>query len=705
MASPTGPDEVHERERLAALRSYAVLDTPPEQAFDELTEMAARICEAPIALITLVDERRQWFKSELGLGLEQTERSISFCAHAIEQSGLFVVPDASKDPRFADNPLVTQAPHIRFYAGSPLVCEAGHALGTLCVIDHEPRNLKDEHKQALRVLSRHVMTLLESRRRKRELDAFHAKLRTVEKLREDDQRLRSEIAEHLRVEEGLRRERNLSEQIINSLPGTFYLFDEQGGFLRWNRNLETATGYSSDEMRGMHPLQFFRGEDKDTIARHIARVFESGQTEVEAGLVSKDGTATPHVFTGSRIVYDGQPCLIGMGIDVSVRKRLEEELRQAQKLESIGQLAAGIAHDFNNLLTVQHGYLSMLADDQDLPAAHREPVRQVMLAVEQASALTRQLLMFSRRQVMQFHKLDLNGVVRNLVQMLERFLGPDVRLQLDLAAGPLEIEADQGMIGQVILNLAVNGRDAMPEGGRLRIATSAVEIDEAAAAEHSEARPGRFNCLEVADSGVGMPHDVVARAFDPFFTTKDIGKGTGLGLSTVHGIVKQHQGWIELSTKEMAGTSFRIYLPAAGGKESYLTGEATAHRGARDRTTVLLVDDEPQVREMVRMALERRGYVVLIGRNGTDALRVWRNHAARIDLLLTDVTMPGPMNGLELARRLREERSGLSVIVSSGYSSAMEGRTDCDAESMVFLRKPFSLSELDEALLRARGEL
>jgi two-component system, cell cycle sensor histidine kinase and response regulator CckA len=686
-----------EQQRLAALASYHVLDTPPEQSFDELADLAALLCEAPISLITLVDENRQWFKSRIGLDLEETSRTVSFCAHAIQQPGIFIVRDATQDPRFASNPLVLQDPNIRFYAGAPLVTPDGYALGTLCIIDREPRELKPSHEQALNVLSHHVMTLLESRRQKHEIDRLSALLTTDGSNGGEVDHLREEILRHERIEHSLRRERNLSEQIVNNMPGVFYLFDSELRYLRWNRNLEIATGYTADELTSLTPLDLFSGAERERVTQRIAIVFETGSSEVEAKLLHKDGSETPYYFTGCQIQYDGRPCLIGMGIDISEYKALEAQLLQVQKLDSIGRLAAGIAHDFNNLLTVQHGYLSMAAEDPALPRTLHEAIQQSLVATEKAAALTRQLLVFSRRQVIQIEAVELNQIVDNLSRMLRRILGEDVHLHLSLAENPLPLDADAGMIEQVIMNLVVNARDAMPDGGRLEIRTYSATLSANDTQLDPRAQPGSFAVLEVQDTGHGIPDDVIDQIFEPFYTTKEPGQGTGLGLATVYGIVQQHQGWIRVWSDEQRGTRFRVFLPirtATHPEEARPQPSATVGGG---QETILLVEDDAQVREVGMALLRSYGYNVITAVDGLQALSLWDEHEDKIDLLMTDMVMPGQLNGLELITRLRERRPDLKAILVSGYQPELVQEVKLSPITK-FMQKPYRKAELAQAL-------
>lgn len=318
MKAPLPDDEAA---RLAALRSYDLLDTAPDEAFDDLTELAAHICEAPIALITLLDEDRQWFKSRVGLSVAETSRDVAFCAHAIHQPDLFIVPDATKDPRFADNALVTDQPKIRFYAGAPLVTPDGHALGTLCVIDRVPRQLRVEHQQALRVLSRHVMAQVELRRRTRELDAANgARDEALDLLARE----RAAIQEREAAEQRLRQERDLLESFINSLPGVAYVVDAQRRLLRWNRQFEQITGRTPRELAQFDPGMLFAAEDFPRLEDAMRRVFTEGAATVEVTLQGGSAGGIPYLFTGVRAIVGGGPCMVGVGLDLSARKEAEE---------------------------------------------------------------------------------------------------------------------------------------------------------------------------------------------------------------------------------------------------------------------------------------------------------------------------------------------------------------------------------------------
>ncbi len=377
------------------------------------------------------------------------------------------------------------------------------------------------------------------------------------------------------------------------------------------------------------------------------------------------------------------------GADITERLNLEAQLRHSQKLESIGQLAAGVAHDFNNILTIIQGHSDRLISQCDTEHLFAEPLKQVSAAARRASSLTQQLLTFSRKQRMQPRVLDLNTVIHNLTRMLQRLIGENIRLEACCGAGLPAIEADAGMIEQVIMNLSVNARDAMPKGGQLLITTSSRPIDNAYVDQHPEARTGDFVVLAVTDNGLGMSRQTLSRIFEPFFTTKEVGKGTGLGLATVYGIIKQHEGWVEVESEENVGTTFRVYFPATAKPLDAAPDRAagkTAVRGGSE--TILLVEDEPVLRELARVILNDYRYNVLEAATGHEALRVFNDHGGKVDLLLTDMVMPEGMTGRELAEELKSRKPDLRVVFTSGYSTEIMG-DDNALRDTLFLQKPY----------------
>jgi two-component system, cell cycle sensor histidine kinase and response regulator CckA len=371
------------------------------------------------------------------------------------------------------------------------------------------------------------------------------------------------------------------------------------------------------------------------------------------------------------------------------RKKLEDQLRQAQKMEAIGQLTGGIAHDFNNMLTVIVGYSDLTLQKLRTNDPLRSDIEQVKLAGERASVLTRQLLAFSRKQVLQPKVLDLNAVLTNLDQMLQRLIGEDIDLITMPEPGLGRVHADPGQIEQIIVNLAVNARDAMPQGGKLTIETANVELDESYARQHGPVKPGPYVMFAVSDTGCGMDRETQARIFEPFFTTKEPGKGTGLGLSTVYGIVKQSGGYIWVYSEPGRGTTFKIYLPRVEAVAEAVKPRRKAARTVRGSETILLVEDDHAVRTLIRSTLQAHGYTVLETDHGKHAIQVCSQHAGPIHLMVTDVVMP-EMSGRELAERLKPSRPNMQVLFMSGYTDkAIVHHGELDPGTP-FLQKPFT---------------
>jgi PAS domain S-box-containing protein len=480
----------------------------------------------------------------------------------------------------------------------------------------------------------------------------------------------------------------------------------------WNEGVQTLFGYPPEEIGPdrawwhdtMHP------EDRERVTTDIRAAIDSGTEgwSAEYRFRRADGSYA-HVFDRGYVLRDGDgraARMIGAMMDVTQRKQLEEELRQAQKMEAVGRLAGGVAHDFNNLLTVITGRSVMLLGRLKADDPLRRSVEQIQKTADRAAALTRQLLAFSRKQVLQRKNLDLNSTVEEISAMLRRLIGEDIDLLLTLRPDAGRVNADPGQLEQVLMNLAVNARDAMPRGGTLGVETGRVELPPPPAHRPDALPAGPYAVLRVIDTGVGMDAATQARIFEPFFTTKEPGKGTGLGLSMVHGVVRQHGGEIRVRSVVGGGATFEIYLPQIeASAEAAGTTEVPA-RPATGHETILVAEDEDDVRALAREILERQGYTVLEAADGAQALQVYEKEGERIDLNLTDVVMPR-MSGRELVDRVRATRATMPVLYMSGYTEDAILRHGVRDASMLLLGKPFAPADLvgkvREVLDRPRG--
>jgi len=511
-----------------------------------------------------------------------------------------------------------------------------------------------------------------------------------------------DISERKQTESALRSSEMLFHSVWENSVDGMRLTDEHGRIVAVNEAFCKLVGLSRTELEG-HPFTVIYAdtEQPERLLQEYQRGFHDRVIErkIEHRLTLRQGRSVVLEDTNSFVELRGQPpLLLGLFRDVTLQKELEDQLRQSQKMDAIGQLAGGVAHDFNNILTVIQGHASLLLADGSLAESAGKSAQQIAQVAERAAGLTRQLLTFGRRQVMQPRQLDLNEVVANMTKMLGRILGEDIALQMSYWPDPPRIRADASMMEQVLLNLAVNARDAMPEGGQLSIRISVEDLPARHGRPQADARPGRFVCLTANDTGCGIPPENLRRIFEPFFTTKEVGKGTGLGLATVYGIVKQHQGWIEVESQLGRGTTFRVYLPE--------TADATVRAEERlpelmvrgGTETILVVEDEQQVRELVCRLLQAHGYKILAAESGVRALEVWRQHKDEIALLLTDVVMPDRVSGRELAEQLWLEQPSLKVIFTSGYSADVVGTDWILRHGFNYLQKPYRARQLAQAV-------
>jgi PAS domain S-box-containing protein len=663
-----------EEARLAALEAYKILDTPPEAAFDDLVRLASDICGTPIALLSLVDRNRQWFKAAVGLVSSETPRSVAFCAHAILQDGVFTVPDAQADDRFADNPLVTSDPNVRFYAGTPVRTKDGIKLGTLCVIDRVARELTPLQKTALETLGRQVEAQLELRSKMREAALMEAQLRAAA-LRERDHAL----AER--------------DRFFDLSVDPMCIAGTDGYFRRVNSAFELALGYSVPELLSRPYIEFVHPDDIGKTATEASSLAAGGLPSVrfENRYRAKDGSYRWIAWTS--VTVPDEKLIYATARDVTERRQLEAQLLHAQKMDAVGRLAGGIAHDFNNILSVILSYAQMIIGDLKPGEPFRADIEEIKTAGLRAAELTRQLLAFSRQQVLESRVLDLNETVGGMERMLRRLIGADVELTLLPSTELWKVKADPGQIEQVLMNLAVNARDAMPMGGKLTIETKNVELNDEYARMHHDVRPGPYVMFAVSDNGTGMDRQTLARIFEPFFTTKEEGKGTGLGLSTVFGIVQQSGGHVWVYSEPGHGTTFKVYLPMVAGAVERTASERPSPQSARGSETVLLVDDDEQVRAVARSILRRSGYVVLEASNGGEALLICEQHSAKIHLLLTDVVMPR-MSGRQVAERLGVLRPDMKVVFMSGYTDDAIVQHGVLESDVPYFQKPITPDKL-----------
>jgi PAS domain S-box-containing protein len=471
----------------------------------------------------------------------------------------------------------------------------------------------------------------------------------------------------------------------------------RGVFRFLSRSAERLLGYKPEEMTGRNAFEFIHPEDAAHAAAVLERAFTDPSKPVTAEfrfrhcngswrLLQSIGRNLPNQAADGFIVINAR--------DITENRKLEEQLRQSQKVESFGQLAGGVAHDFNNILAVIQMQADLMKTDGALSPGQSDFARQIGAAAQRGASLTRQLLLFSRKQMMQTRDLDLSESINVMTQMLRRTLGEQIQLQFKFSMQPLFIHADAGMMDQVLVNLAVNSRDAMPGGGRLVIETSAVDFDELVSSQSPQARPGPFVCLSVGDNGCGIPSENLPRIFEPFFSTKGAGKGTGLGLATVFGIIQQHQGWINVYSEVGRGTTFRVYLPRLAKISEQKPEQPALTSMPGGDETILFAEDDAFLRASVSNALSQLGYRVIEAVNGVEALETWKQHRDEIDLMLTDLIMPGGMTGKELAEQILKENPKLKVIYASGYSPEIAGKDFKLSEGVNYLAKPFETHKL-----------
>ena len=496
--------------------------------------------------------------------------------------------------------------------------------------------------------------------------------------------------------------RAINQRIFDTSLDLILVVDRRGNLLRVSPSSLTILGYRPEELIGRSAIDFVYPDDLES-TRNEMRMARRGRSmrNFDSRYVHKDGRVVTLAWTGVWSEEEKQHFFIGR--DMTERMALEQQLRQAQKMEAIGQLTGGVAHDFNNILTVITGMTEMLGQAVAGTPQLRSLVKAIEEAAEHGAQLTQRMLAFARKQPLQARVIDLNNIVNGMSRILQRVIGEDVTLVTTLADGLWEALADPSQVEDAILNLAINSRDAMPSGGRIVLQTANVHLDASYAAQNIEVIPGDYAALIVTDNGTGMPPDVMDSAFEPFFTTKDVGHGTGLGLSTIYGFVKQSRGHVKIHSEVGYGTTIKLYLPRAAPAE--LSAEAPAAKRDQNlagRETILVVEDNVAVRRVAVRVLEGLGYRVRQAADGNEALTMLRQ-ADPIDLLFTDIVMPNGVSGLNVFAQARQLHPDLRVLFTSGYSERFVDERPADSEGTSFLPKPYGRDKLAAAIRNALG--
>jgi two-component system cell cycle sensor histidine kinase/response regulator CckA len=699
MKAPLPPDE---SQRLRSLREYNVMDSPPEAEFDELSSLAAHICQAPVALISFVDESRQWFKSHHGLQARQTPRDLAFCAHAILQKDIVMeVPDARADPRFAENELVTASPHIRFYAGAPLISRDGLPLGTLCVIDHRPRRLEAAQTAALSALSRQVMTRLELHRQNAKLMKSEQETQRLLALAEKSRAaLLSVLEDEQQTGRQLRESEARFRELAETIDEVFWITDplrQQMLYISpayetiWQRTCTSLCAAPHHWLAAIHP------DDRLRVMAAEARQARGDYDETYR-ILRPDGSVR-WIHDRAFPVRDSQGLvlrIVGTAMDITESKNLESQYLRVQRMESIGTLAGGIAHDLNNVLA------PIMMSIELLKRQEQNPLRLSILTTIEGSArrgaeMVRQVLSFARGVEGRQLRLQVGHLLREVEKIVQDTFAKNILVRCDVPSDLWVVQGDPTQLHQVLLNLCVNARDAMPRGGTLTLAASNLILDEHYAGMNIEASPGPHVRIVVVDNGEGMPPEIIERIFEPFFTTKEPGKGTGLGLSTTAAIIKSHGGFVRVESKVGEGTQFQVFLPAQ--KEPSLEGTpetpAPTPPSGGNGELVLVVDDEDAVRQLTQHTLESFGYRVVLAADGIEAVSIYAARKQEIAVVLTDMMMP-VMDGPRTIQVLLRINPQVRIIAASGLHA--------DAASMgvrQFIPKPYTA----ETLLKTMHEV
>ena len=664
--------------RLDALRRLAVLDTEASTPIDRLTAAAKEALKVPVALLSLIDEERQFFKCQIGLpepwaSKRETPFTHSFCRHVVDLGEPLLIEDAREHPVLKEN-LAIKDLNVIAYAGVPLVTSDGFALGTFSVIDHQPRRWTEREIEILQSFAVGVMASLE---------------------------LYSEKQKALAMAREVRESQTLVQQVTENVNDVLWLLEiSTGRVIYITSNVEQVWGITADQLLNdpdawrdrVHP------EDISRVEAKFQAALAGESTSIEFRII-RGGGVQRWLETRLHPVLDEkghQYRLVGTTEDITERKDLEQKLLQSQRMEAIGRLSAGIAHDFNNLLGVVLGSAEFLAQGEKDPQRAQD-VKAIFDAAERGAEIVSQLLIFSKQQPFDPRNLDVNTIIQEMEPLYRRTLREDIDLILTLAPKLPPVRIDRGAFDQVLLNLLVNAREAMPRGGTVAIATKVTEVDQAFGQLHGGIESGTYVSVVVSDTGRGMEEAVSSRVFEPYFTTKPRWESGGLGLSTVLGIIQRVGGALSLYSEPGIGTTFKIYLPSSESDAPSRQLPSSGESGAGQK--VLVVEDNEVMLKVVVRLLEASNYEVVFASNGKEALTRLAE-AGPFDAVLTDVVMPG-MSGRELMGHLRSKGFEGQLIFMSGYTSEILDRHGVLPDEVHYLQKPFTKAELLNVLSQA----
>ncbi|MEH2419518.1 MAG: PAS domain S-box protein [Nostoc sp.] len=801
----------NEAARLEALLQYQILDTPPEEAFDDLAFLAAQICNTPIALINLIDSNRQWFKAKVGLDVQEMPRDTGLCPICMESGEVLIIPDTLADERFATNPIVTYAGlSVRFYAGIPLLASGGEAIGTLCIVDRVPRQISPKQVEVLQTLSHMVIRQLEIRRNLVELasvkqeykeaqEALHQSESTfgsffnssplmigIAELVDNDilhisdnpatakffgltpeamqnrlvremgatnkhvsqwihhyrqaERTQSpvkfeysdetpqgqiwvsatvsaigvnsgsrmqfayvaeDITERKQVEQKIREQAAL----LDIVTDVIVVQDLSNKILLWNKNAEKLYGWKSEEAIGKQSDELLSTESLSQNLEIYQTVLKDGSWQGELQKTSKSGKKliVKSCWTLINDQHSQAKSILVIDTDITQKKQLEKQFLHAQRMESIGVLASGIAHDLNNVLSpilMSVHLLKAKSCDQQ--------INQILSIIEsnakRGTDLVKQVLSFARgiggdvqgqAATHQCTVLQVKHLILEMQPIISQTFPKSIAVYIEIQDELLPICADSTQLHQVLINLCLNARDAMPTGGTLTISAENIWIDETYASMYIEATVGAYIVLTVADTGLGINSEILDRIFEPFFTTKELGKGTGLGLSTVMTIIKEHGGLINVSSCVGKGTKFKVYFPAVNQVPIQSLEDIEIPTGSGE--CILVVDDEAAIQEITKTSLENYNYTAITASNGMEALAIYAQHKEKISAAIIDMIMSN-MDGATTICRLQNINPLLPIIVVSGLATSEQVPIDKTAEHTVFLPKPYTTQELLKTL-------